>query len=625
MKKLFAALLTLCMVFGMAVPAFAAGDPLTIRFYYGGADYGRYKEGWIDVGNIDTGAGRFYAAINFGDEEIGGDINPADKSITGSHDLIGSAWLYYDVEATDSSSFSVALPKGPSYHYPGSEYSPPETTEFAAWVVSDGNGGYKELEGSVTAEDVQNAIVTDEEGKRVAVIKAAFPAVVIDKNALTYEETGHPKYAVILRANGGTFAEDGSDHLYVCPQSLEYSALNDFFVEASCPKPSNGDMVFAGWYKDEACTDGPVTYLNINDDLKEEPAYVAPYVPMDLYARWEPAGFVPGNTSTPADEPGGPSENNTPAPSDNSAPVPSDEGNSNLPFAIGAIAAILLFGLLTLLLLLWKGPVTLSFYYGGADYGSYKDGLVNLGRVDTKAGKLQAVYRYLDPETKTWKTLVGTINPEDKSIDNDDPRLLKGKLYYNRKPFLRLKFSVPLPDGVDYHFPGGEGAEPVTVSFAAWMVKDGNGGYKALEDPVTSKAVKPAVETEKVKRRKVLITAAFRSEMADEYALNDENGNPRYAVRLHANGGAFEADGTDLLYMKPRSLEFADQELFYVEATCLKPTSSGKVFTGWYRDKACTAGPVTGLKILEELKERPVREAPYAPMDLYAKWETQES
>ena len=108
-------------------------------------------------------------------------------------------------------------------------------------------------------------------------------------------------------------------------------------------------------------------------------------------------------------------------------------------------------------------PLTIRFYYGGADYGSFRDGLVNLGRVDTKAGKLQAVYRYLDPETKMWKTLVGTINPEDKSIDNDDPRLLKGKLYYNRKPFLRLKFSVPLPDGVDYHFPGGEGAEPVTV------------------------------------------------------------------------------------------------------------------------------------------------------------------
>ena len=132
--------------------------------------------------------------------------------------------------------------------------------------------------------------------------------------------------------------------------------------------------------------------------------------------------------------------------------------------------------------------------------------------------------------------------------------------------------------------------EPVSYThldvYKRQMLKDGNGGYKALEDPVTSKAVKPAVETEKVKRRKVLITAAFRSEMADEYALNDENGNPRYAVRLHANGGAFEADGTDLLYMKPRSLEFADQELFYVEATCLKPTSSGKVFTGWYRDKA---------------------------------------
>lgn len=69
------------------------------------------------------------------------------------------------MEVADSSSFSVALPKGPSYHYPGSEYSPPETTEFAAWVVSDGNGGYKELDGSVTAEDVQNAIVTDEKGK----------------------------------------------------------------------------------------------------------------------------------------------------------------------------------------------------------------------------------------------------------------------------------------------------------------------------------------------------------------------------------------------------------------------------------------------------------------------------
>ena len=72
---------------------------------------------------------------------------------------------------------------------------------------------------------------------------------------------------------------------------------------------------------------------------------------------------------------------------------------------------------------------------------------------------------------------------EDKSIDNDDPRLLKGKLYYNRKPFLRLKFSVPLPDGVGLSLPWRRGADAVTVSFAAWMLKDGNGGYKALEDP----------------------------------------------------------------------------------------------------------------------------------------------
>lgn len=59
---------------------------------------------------------------------------------------------------------------------------------------------------------------------------------------------------------------------------------------------------------------------------------------------------------------------------------------------------------------------------------------MNLGRVDTKAGKLQAVYRYLDPETKMWKTLVGTINPEDKSIDNDDPRLLKGNPFTRDLP-----------------------------------------------------------------------------------------------------------------------------------------------------------------------------------------------
>ena len=75
--------------------------------------------------------------------------------------------------------------------------------------------------------------------------------------------------------------------MYVCPQSLEYSALNDFFVEASCPKPSNGDMVFAGWYKDEACTAGPVTGLKILEELKERPVREAPYAPMDLYAKWE--------------------------------------------------------------------------------------------------------------------------------------------------------------------------------------------------------------------------------------------------------------------------------------------------------------------------------------------------
>ena len=57
-RKLLAGLLTLCMAVGMAVPAFAAGDPLTISFYYGGAEYGYYQMGWVDVGDIDTDAGR---------------------------------------------------------------------------------------------------------------------------------------------------------------------------------------------------------------------------------------------------------------------------------------------------------------------------------------------------------------------------------------------------------------------------------------------------------------------------------------------------------------------------------------------------------------------------------------
>ena len=55
-RKLLAGLLTLCMAVGMAVPAFAAGDPLTISVYYGGAEYGYYQMGWVDVGDIDTDA-----------------------------------------------------------------------------------------------------------------------------------------------------------------------------------------------------------------------------------------------------------------------------------------------------------------------------------------------------------------------------------------------------------------------------------------------------------------------------------------------------------------------------------------------------------------------------------------
>ena len=55
-QNFLAGLLTLCMAVGMAVPAFAAGDPLTISFYYGGAEYGYYQMGWVDVGDIDTDA-----------------------------------------------------------------------------------------------------------------------------------------------------------------------------------------------------------------------------------------------------------------------------------------------------------------------------------------------------------------------------------------------------------------------------------------------------------------------------------------------------------------------------------------------------------------------------------------
>ena len=75
-RKLLAGLLTLCMAVGMAVPAFAAGDPLTISFYYGGAEYGYYQMGWVDVGDIDTDAGRFYATITIGHVE-----NPGDEPV----------------------------------------------------------------------------------------------------------------------------------------------------------------------------------------------------------------------------------------------------------------------------------------------------------------------------------------------------------------------------------------------------------------------------------------------------------------------------------------------------------------------------------------------------------------
>ena len=303
-RKLLAGLLTLCMAVGMAVPAFAAGDPLTISFYYGGAEYGYYQMGWVDVGDIDTDAGRFYATRTIGHVEnpgdepvyttIEGDINPADKSISSIEPDITTAHLYYDVEVADASSFTVPLPDGPEYRPEGAGFY----YTFAAWMVKDGKGGYKALKGSVTAEDVRNAIETDESGNKSVVITAAFHSEIVDKDDLTNKTPSgeYPKYAVILRANGGTFAEDGSDHLYIKPQSMEFSGQDDFFVEATCPKPENGDMVFAGWYRDEACTDGPITYLSIYNDLKDEPYGAAPYAPIDLYAKWESKGAESGTT-----------------------------------------------------------------------------------------------------------------------------------------------------------------------------------------------------------------------------------------------------------------------------------------------------------------------------------------
>ena len=279
-------------------------DPLTISFYYGGAEYGYYQMGWVDVGDIDTDAGRFYATRTIGHVEnpgdepvyttIEGDINPADKSISSSEPDITMAHLYYDVEVADASSFTVPLPDGPEYRPEGAGFY----YTFAAWMVKDGKGGYKALKGSVTAEDVRNAIETDESGNKSVVITAAFHSEIVDKDDLTNKTPSgeYPKYAVILRANGGTFVEDGSDHLYIKPQSMEFSGQDDFFVEATCPKPENGDMVFAGWYRDEACTDGPITYLSIYNDLKDEPYGAAPYAPIDLYAKWESKGAESGTT-----------------------------------------------------------------------------------------------------------------------------------------------------------------------------------------------------------------------------------------------------------------------------------------------------------------------------------------
>ena len=243
-RKLLAGLLTLCMAVGMAVPAFAANGPLTISFYYGGAEYGYYQMGWVDVGDIDTDAGRFYATRTIGHVEnpgdepvyttIEGDINPADKSISSIEPDITMAHLYYDVEVADASSFTVPLPDGPEYRPEGAGFY----YTFAAWMVKDGKGGYKALKGSVTAEDVRNAIETDESGNKSVVITAAFHSEIVDKDDLTNKTPSgeYPKYAVILRANGGTFAEDGSDHLYIKPQSMEFSGQDDFFVEATCPQ-----------------------------------------------------------------------------------------------------------------------------------------------------------------------------------------------------------------------------------------------------------------------------------------------------------------------------------------------------------------------------------------------------
>ena len=207
-RKLLAGLLTLCMAVGMAVPAFAAGDPLTISFYYGGAEYGYYQMGWVDVGDIDTDAGRFYATITIGHVEnpgdepvyttIEGDINPADKSISSIEPDITTAHLYYDVEVADASSFTVPLPDGPEYRPEGAGFY----YTFAAWMVN--------AEIRFMAEGTQgllkvgsNASVTAYKSAGENTYSAAFVSTI----SSTLPFTGNLETELALTANSGIEGE----------------------------------------------------------------------------------------------------------------------------------------------------------------------------------------------------------------------------------------------------------------------------------------------------------------------------------------------------------------------------------------------------------------------------------
>lgn len=302
LRRMAAGLLTLLLV-GAATysssgsssaPSGSGSGALTLRFHYS-AEYGLYKEGWIDLGTPDTSLGRFYAKMRYRKSGsntpivLEGDIHPSDRSISCKDPMIQSARMYYDIVPSSSSSFSIDLPKGPDYHHPASGGNPSDSMEFAAWVIRDKDGECKELKGKITAKDVRDAIESLSDGSRTVNIMAAYRSKVVEKNDPFYPNNS-PKYALILRANGGSFKEDGSDFLYIAPQSMEYSGQVNFFVEATCPKPVNGTMVFAGWYKDKACTGKRITYLNIFKDLKKHPYGAAPYAPIELYAKWVPAG-----------------------------------------------------------------------------------------------------------------------------------------------------------------------------------------------------------------------------------------------------------------------------------------------------------------------------------------------